>query len=392
MSRFRWIFLAVLLLLGFFFWSGLREVPTGTPAPAAAPMLWRLDAVQGVPQVDGRPCHSVGEALRDGREMPAMLETDAVSGAGLLAGVHRLVLGTESRWEGRSGSGGMVLVRGGLSWSLLLAQDEPDAGGSVEGEGDLMLGEVAQLRFRGRGRVVLASADRVWIWNHGGVCTWTGRDGQTQTVPPRTLLRWKGEVLQPGLEMLEAPVDLDPSDLERLIRQPQDQVLHLSWGRVAGAQAYLLRFYDSLLMTQPVHQVWVDTNRWAGTVAVLPGPGTFFWQVVAGREQGDENGVPSLPARLNVSGLTADSAEVSEKPHLEIRSVNVGGNVVIIRGKGDPAARLTVNGQVVVMGGNGDFVHTISFQGAGVRTLEFRLVSPRQTETVVTREVVLFDE
>jgi len=160
--------------------------------------------------------------------MPAMLETDAVSGAGLLAGVHRLVLGTESRWEGRSGSGGMVLVRGGLSWSLLLAQDEPDAGGSVEGEGDLMLGEVAQLRFRGRGRVVLASADRVWIWNHGGVCTWTGRDGQTQTVPPRTLLRWKGEVLQPGLEMLEAPVDLDPSDLERLIRQPQDQVLHLS--------------------------------------------------------------------------------------------------------------------------------------------------------------------
>jgi len=194
------------------------------------------------------------------------------------------------------------------------------------------------------------------------------------------------------VELLAAPADLDPQALERAIRQPQDQILHLSWSPVAGAKAYLVRFYDSLLMLRPVHQIWVDTNRWAGTMAVLPGPGTFFWQVVAGREHGDEDGVPSLPARLNVTGLTADSAEVSEKPHLEIRSVNVGGNVVIIRGRGDAAARLTVNGQVVVMGANGDFVHTISFPGAGVRTLEFRLVSPRQTETVMTREVVLFDE
>ena len=64
----------------------------------------------------------------------------------------------------------------------------------------------------------------------------------------------------------------------------------------------------------------------------------------------------------------------------------------MIKGEAESNSQLFINSEPVKIDMDGKFIHTMTFRTIGVKAIEFRLVSPSEIETVVTRQVTIFEE
>ncbi len=151
----------------------------------------------------------------------------------------------------------------------------------------------------------------------------------------------------PGRPVLGSPVDDDEIDLDS-----RDRVA-LAWQPVSGASRYWLQVSTSRLFGSTV----VEDRQRRKTRATLGlrREGSFYWQVAALSASGDP-GPWSEPRAFRVAALQSAGLAVDrEPPPLEVRDMQPFGTLVIVRGRTEGGASITVNGEPAVVAANGTF-------------------------------------
>lgn len=151
----------------------------------------------------------------------------------------------------------------------------------------------------------------------------------------------------PGRPILDTPADDREIDLDT-----RDRVA-LAWQPVAEAKRYWLRVSTGRLFATMVVED-PDRRKTRATLG-LRREGSFYWQVAARSAAGDR-GPWSETRVFRVAALqTAGLAVDREPPPLEVRDMQPFGTLVIVRGRTEPGAKVTVNGEPAVVSSDGAF-------------------------------------
>lgn len=146
--------------------------------------------------------------------------------------------------------------------------------------------------------------------------------------------------------------------------------VNLEWIPVPDADHYMVELCANRMFTQSLR----TRNDVSGNQTRFPDlvPGMCFWRVTSIGSQGIE-GIPSLPRQFQIG-------EVSERrslpvdatpPSLNISRVTVQGYIVIIEGKSERDAQVTIQGESAILDDfTGNFTYTASLPGRGIYSID----------------------
>ena len=106
----------------------------------------------------------------------------------------------------------------------------------------------------------------------------------------------------------------------------------------------------------------------------------LYWEVAAFDAA---RRIESAPARMGVITISSSLLKkglLPQPPRIEVSSLSVSGDMVLIKGGTDPHAQLFIDGVAVKLDGEGKFIHTISYKSIGVKEIVFRAVAPSGLE------------
>jgi len=118
----------------------------------------------------------------------------------------------------------------------------------------------------------------------------------------------------------------------------------------------------------------------------------LYWEVAAFDES---RGIESLPSRIGVIRISSSMLKkgmMAQPPKIEVSSLSVSGNMVLIKGGTDPAVQLTIEGMNIKLDSDGKFIHTISYNSIGIKSIVFRAVTSSGLSTVLKKQVTIFEE
>ncbi len=101
------------------------------------------------------------------------------------------------------------------------------------------------------------------------------------------------------------------------------------------------------------------------------------------------------PARIGVIKISSSMLKkgmTAQPPKLEVSSLSVSGNMVLIKGSTDADAQLVIEGVNIKLDNEGKFIHTISYKSIGSKSIVFRAVAPSGLATVLKKQVTIFEE
>jgi hypothetical protein len=134
------------------------------------------------------------------------------------------------------------------------------------------------------------------------------------------------------------------------------------WKPVAEAAFYHLVIDQTAYFNQPI----LDRKDVRDSSVEIRGlePGRYYWRVAAVNKDGAE-GAFSEFARFTLTRPQAATANTAPPPPLTVDSLDVRGNIVQIKGRTEPGARVTVNGQRVDVQQDGTFNEFITLEKTG---------------------------
>lgn len=241
-----------------------------------------------------------------------------------------------------------------------------------------------------RGRLKVSEDDVVlWTYSGGGSLK---TDGETIPVPEHVRFsRYRGTRSRRD-ELLPPPQNPKPRRVVIPLREPNDSVVRFTWQRVDGADGYMFRIFPSILRERILMERFIPGNQLNVELMVFQEYADLFWDVSALSRRNKMEGVPTPVGHVRLEGSLLGQKSVTRPPQLTITSLTVGGNIVLIKGEAESNSQLFINSEPVKIDMDGKFIHTMTYRNIGVKTIEFRLVSPSETETVVTRQVTIFEE
>jgi hypothetical protein len=259
-------------------------------------------------------------------------------------------------------------------------------------------GNLLTLSNEGRARV---GPDTIRVWNYDGNSIFNYNE-EDHTINKRQLLiavkappartRRPRPPRPPDIiNLLPAPASIDPLEKTISLTNPEASIQRFDWRVVRGKPGYVFRLYSSDLKENLLVERTVQTTN--VTLDMLQfDERDFYWEVtpVDGRTQ--QEGVPSQPGHINVIGALLVKKNVQKPPELNVRSLTVNGNLVIIKGEADTNARLYINDDVINVDRDGSFIHYITYKEIGPKKIIIRLVSPLGVETVDERNITVFAE
>ncbi len=187
----------------------------------------------------------------------------------------------------------------------------------------------------------------------------------------------------------QAEVDFDPAPDRRAAGR-----LALGWEPVSGAARYALQVGRNHLFVDNVIDVASRTKTTA--TLGLRGEGSFVWHVAAIDREGVQ-GPWSEPRKFRVAAISgsggggsaggAGASRDKTPPRLDLEDVKPYGTVLIVGGKTEPGARVSINGEPVEVDLDGSFNKAIQMNREGWSTLEIRAVDSDGNPNVVHRKV-----
>jgi hypothetical protein len=192
--------------------------------------------------------------------------------------------------------------------------------------------------------------------------------------------------------LFSAPPFVSPEAETLSLTSPNDTIVQFKWKNVQGARDYILKLYPSALRENLLLSKVVAEN--AVTLDIMPfiEYSELHWEVAAF----DTNRrIESAPARMGVITISSSLLKkglLPQPPRIEVGSLSVSGEMVLIKGGTDPNARLFIDGMAVKLDGEGRFIHTISYKSIGVKEIVFRAVAPSGLEAVLKKQVTIFEE
>ncbi|MCU0275628.1 MAG: hypothetical protein MUF02_02025 [Acidobacteria bacterium] len=249
-------------------------------------------------------------------------------------------------------------------------------------------GNIVTLSAAGRLRL---GADALEAWNYSGQLDFdlNGRLfhlGELQYLNSRDGSRVAPAALFP------APPFVSPESETIALTQPNDTIIQFKWKNVQGARRYILKLYPSVLRDNLLLSKVVAGN--AITLDIMPFSehSELHWEVAAFDE---DRLIESAPSRMGVIAISSSllkKGQRPEPPRIEVGSLSVSGEMVLIKGVTDPHALLFIDGAAVELDGEGRFIHTISYRSIGIKEIAFRAVAPSGLEAVLKKQVTIFEE
>jgi hypothetical protein len=167
----------------------------------------------------------------------------------------------------------------------------------------------------------------------------------------------------PPAPVLSSPID---QKLISLQGEPGSSV-QLEWQEVPEARSYHLQISSHSLFSDTLVDSKLETPS-----ATLPraGEGNYYWRVAATFEDGTEGPMSEVRKFKVVSGTLSPSGD-TQPPPLSIDDFLVFATQVIVRGKTEPGAQLSVDGFKIDVYDDGTFTAVIPLRKTGHQTLIF---------------------
>ena len=189
-----------------------------------------------------------------------------------------------------------------------------------------------------------------------------------------------------------APQYISPEEKTIHLNLIGDSIIKFGWKSVKGASKYQLRLYSSELRENAIFDRDVTVSRKSIDIMKFENENEIFWEVYPYDSQNEIEGTPSKMGKIKIVGAILDKEKLLKPPELEIGSLTVSGNMVLIKGEADANSQLFINDEFVKVDMDGKFIHTITFKTIGTKSIVFKLISPSETETVFERQVAIFEE
>lgn len=193
------------------------------------------------------------------------------------------------------------------------------------------------------------------------------------------------------VDLLPAPQNPDPVEKRISLMAPADSVVRFNWSVVPGVSVYIFRLYSSGLKENILTEKRLSTNR-VNIDLLLFEEREFFWEVIPFDVANQWEGTPSRLGYIKLQGSLLAKKNIQEPPSLNIKSVQVTGNMVIIEGNAERNSQLYINDQQVNVDMEGGFIFTLTFKTMGPKRIFFRLLSPLGLETTAERFVTIHTE
>jgi hypothetical protein len=275
----------------------------------------------------------------------------------------------------------LILENGEFYWQRPLGRQSVDI--SLFKAGNI-------LRLSASGRLRLKSRS-LEIWSYSGQIDFDF-NGKAHRLQAMQFLRIVGNGKVSQLTLLPPPPSISPEREEILPVHINDTVMQFKWKNVRGADAYLLNIYSSPLRDSILSSRVVAGNSVMLDVLPLLEREALYWEVAA--YDGKEN-IESLPSQMGVikiNGSMLKKGMMAQPPAIEVSSLSVSGNMVLIKGGTDPAALLTIDGSSIKLDSAGRFIYTISYRSIGVKEIVFRAEAPSGLTTIIKKQVTIFEE
>jgi hypothetical protein len=186
----------------------------------------------------------------------------------------------------------------------------------------------------------------------------------------------------------DAPRTIGPDDTA-VFELGRAEPVTLRWSVVPAAARYRLQIARSRLFI-PDSIIVVDDRPRPEAVMTVTEEGSFYWRVATLGSSGIvSEWSPTRRFKVLRGGRTTGGPDTTP-PELVLSRPQVNGTLVILTGRTEPGASLTVNGEPADVDSSGAFKKVISFHTEGVNVLSVRAVDGAGNETV-RRETVMID-
>lgn len=276
-------------------------------------------------------------------------------------------------------TGELILESGEFYWEKKLKQPVPEI--SL-----LKPGNIFRLSTSGRVRL---NDNSLEIWNYSGQLDFD-YNGRPFRLPAMQYLKTGGR-LSP-VNLFPSPPSISPENETISLRHARDTVIQFTWKNVRGAEKYVLKIYPSPLRESVLTSRVVAGNSVMLDILPFIEHQALYWDVAAFDAA---RGIESQPTRIGVikiSGFMVKKSMVAQPPKLEVTSLSVSGNMVLIKGSTDTDVQLRIEGVNIKLDNDGKFIHTISYKSFGGKTIVFRAEAPSGLTTVLKKQVTVFEE
>lgn len=384
MSKSRLFFLAAVAVVAVagFLWLNRPDLPPLAPARAAAGAtgfqvigisekggLW-LDEQERLP-ADIRALNFVSETR---------LHADAQTGWEFFfeGYLFNALPGSALRFTPQTRE--LVLERGEFYWQRQGRRQPVEvslfAGGNI-----VRLSAAGRLRL-GRGTVE--------AWSYSGTLAFD-LDGRLHRLQELQYLDSRDKGRAPAA-LLPPPPFLSPEAETLALTEPNDTIVQFKWKNVQGARRYALKLYPSALRDTLLLSRVVEENQVTLDIMPFSENSELYWEVAALDPARGIESAPSRLGRIAISSSLLKKGQQPEPPRVEVDSLSVSGEMVLIKGGADPHSQLFIDDVPVKLDGEGRFVHTLSYRSIGVKEIVFRAVAPSGLETVLKKQVTIFEE
>jgi len=212
----------------------------------------------------------------------------------------------------------------------------------------------------------------------------TSESGQVRTLNSLELVEQKGDLLSEVRDLPDRPVLLEPAD-EHQFDSDEENRFQLAWRPVDGAARYALQVAPNRSFAP--RTIDVDNRRRTRATLGIRGEGSFYWQVAAIDRKG-ERGPWSELRSFRIASLSAAGREQdTEPPILEIRAADQYGSVLILSGRTEPGAKVTIDGEEVAVDFDGTFKKTVQLTREGRGVVEIVAIDPAGNQSKESQQV-----
>ncbi len=275
----------------------------------------------------------------------------------------------------------LILEKGEFYWEKKIAAQKVEI--SLFKAGNIF-------RLSASGRIHLG-VNSLEVWNYSGQLDFD-YDGKFFLLKELQYLDTRSGSKPPPLDLFPAPPFVSPESETIALTRPSDTIVQFKWKNVQGARNYLLKLYPSALRDNLLLSKVVAGNSIMLDIMPFSEYTELYWEV-AGYDA--LRAIESAPARMGVIKISSSLLKkglLPQPPQVEVGSLSVSGNMVLIKGSADASAQLSIDGVVVKLDSEGKFIHTISYRSIGIKNIVFRAVAPSGLESVLKKQVTIFEE
>ena len=236
------------------------------------------------------------------------------------------------------------------------------------------------------------SEETLKIWNYSGELILNMGNNLYPLKSNQMLILEKRNNRVTFQDTLPAPQYISPEEKTIRLNLIGDSIIKFGWKSVKDASKYQLRLYTSELRENPIFDREVTVSRKSIDILKFENESEIYWEVYPFGSQNNIEGTPSKMGIIKIVGAILDKEKLLKPPKLDISSLTVSGNMVLIKGEADANSQLFINDEFVKVDMDGKFIHTITFKTMGTKSIVFKLISPSEIESVFDRQVTIFVE